>query len=328
MAKKLKVTLVRSGINRPEPQKRTIQRAGAAQACTSRVVLPDNLAVRGMIRDGLPPGHGRGGRVAANVRARIDHGHHAAHAEGAAQAPPGTASASAAAPARAPARQSGKGVKGQKARTGHHGARFGFEGGQMPMQRRLPKGGFKNPFRDRDLRGQPRAPRGHLRRRRTVDLAELQAAAWCRARRELVKVLGDGELTKKLTVKAHAFSAAAKAKIEKARRHRRGRRRRSPRRSDARRSDRWPPAFAEHRQDPGAPAADAVHAGAAGGLPHRRLRHHPGVEPGGDERRSSTRRRARSWACSTCSRAARSSRCRSSRSASCRTSARRSSCSC
>ena len=43
--------------------------------------------------------------------------------------------------------QSGKGVKGQKARTGHHGARFGFEGGQMPMQRRFPKKGFKNPFR-------------------------------------------------------------------------------------------------------------------------------------------------------------------------------------
>src|SRR5262245_8199899 len=43
--------------------------------------------------------------------------------------------------------QSGKGVKGQKARTGHHGARFGFEGGQMPMQRRLPKKGFKPPFR-------------------------------------------------------------------------------------------------------------------------------------------------------------------------------------
>ena len=43
--------------------------------------------------------------------------------------------------------QSGKGVKGQKARTGHHGARLGFEGGQMPMQRRLPKKGFKNIFR-------------------------------------------------------------------------------------------------------------------------------------------------------------------------------------
>src|SRR5438552_9905273 len=42
----------------------------------------------------------------------------------------------------------GKGVKGQKARTGHHGARVGFEGGQMPMQRRLPKRGFKNPFRE------------------------------------------------------------------------------------------------------------------------------------------------------------------------------------
>src|SRR6188474_621646 len=42
---------------------------------------------------------------------------------------------------------SGRGTKGQKARTGHHGARVGFEGGQMPMQRRLPKRGFKNPFR-------------------------------------------------------------------------------------------------------------------------------------------------------------------------------------
>src|SRR5512143_3558864 len=41
----------------------------------------------------------------------------------------------------------GKGTKGQKARTGHHGARIGFEGGQMPMQRRLTKRGFKNPFR-------------------------------------------------------------------------------------------------------------------------------------------------------------------------------------
>src|SRR6267378_2296094 len=42
---------------------------------------------------------------------------------------------------------SGKGVKGQKARPGHHGARFAFEGGQMPMPRRIPKRGFKNPFR-------------------------------------------------------------------------------------------------------------------------------------------------------------------------------------
>src|SRR6188768_1933263 len=42
---------------------------------------------------------------------------------------------------------SGKGTKGQKARPGHHGARVGFEGGQLPMQRRLPKRGFKNPFR-------------------------------------------------------------------------------------------------------------------------------------------------------------------------------------
>ena len=51
---------------------------------------------------------------------------------------------------------SGKGVKGQKARTGHHGARFGFEGGQMPMQRRLPEARLQEPLPRGDLRGQRR----------------------------------------------------------------------------------------------------------------------------------------------------------------------------
>jgi large subunit ribosomal protein L15 len=111
--------------------------------------------------------------------------------------------------------QSGKGVKGQKARTGHHGARFGFEGGQMPMQRRLPKVGFKNIFRD------PFFPVniGHLEdtfEGGTVGLQEMQNAGLVPRRCEKVKVLGDGELSKKLTVRAHAFSGAAKAKIEKA----------------------------------------------------------------------------------------------------------------
>ena len=61
--------------------------------------------------------------------------------------------------------QSGKGVKGQKARTGHHGARLGFEGGQMPMQRRFPKKGFKNPFRKEVFAVNLERPRGALRRR-------------------------------------------------------------------------------------------------------------------------------------------------------------------
>jgi large subunit ribosomal protein L15 len=111
--------------------------------------------------------------------------------------------------------QSGKGVKGQKARTGHHGARLGFEGGQMPMQRRFPKKGFKNPFRvevfavnvgDLDTRFEGG----------TVDLAALQQAGMVPRSERAVKILGDGELSKKITVRASKFSATAKEKIEKA----------------------------------------------------------------------------------------------------------------
>lgn len=110
--------------------------------------------------------------------------------------------------------QSGKGVKGQKARTGHHGARLGFEGGQMPMQRRLPKKGFKNVFRkdvfavnlnDINERFDPG----------TVTLVELQGVGLVPRRCSCVKVLGNGELTKKFIVKANAFSASAKEKLEK-----------------------------------------------------------------------------------------------------------------
>jgi large subunit ribosomal protein L15 len=112
--------------------------------------------------------------------------------------------------------QSGKGVKGQKARTGHHGARFGFEGGQMPMQRRLPKVGFKNPFRKEYFAVNV----GHIEDTfdagATVGLDELRQAGLVPRKSDRIKVLGDGEITKKVTVKAHKFSAAAKEKIEKA----------------------------------------------------------------------------------------------------------------
>jgi len=111
--------------------------------------------------------------------------------------------------------QSGKGVKGQKARTGHHGARLGFEGGQMPMQRRFPKKGFKNPFRVETFAVNV----GDLESRfssGTVDLAALQSAGLVPRREKAVKILGEGELKKKLTVKATSFSASAKEKIEKA----------------------------------------------------------------------------------------------------------------
>jgi large subunit ribosomal protein L15 len=112
--------------------------------------------------------------------------------------------------------QSGKGVKGQKARTGHHGARFGFEGGQMPMQRRLPKVGFKNPFRVTYFPVNV----GHIEDTfdvgSTVGVDELKTAGLVPRKSERVKILGDGDLSKKLTVKAHKFSALAKEKIEKA----------------------------------------------------------------------------------------------------------------
>jgi large subunit ribosomal protein L15 len=110
--------------------------------------------------------------------------------------------------------QSGKGVKGQKARTGHHGARFGFEGGQMPMQRRLPKKGFKNPFRAQIFA----VNIGDIDERfaaGVVTLAELQTVGLVPRKYERVKVLGEGKVTKKFVVKADGFSSSAKEKIEK-----------------------------------------------------------------------------------------------------------------
>jgi large subunit ribosomal protein L15 len=112
--------------------------------------------------------------------------------------------------------QSGKGVKGQKARTGHHGARLGFEGGQMPMQRRFPKKGFKNPFREETFAVNVGALEKRFDSGGTVDLATLQGAGMVPRGSQTVKILGEGDLTKKLVVKATAFSASAKEKIEKA----------------------------------------------------------------------------------------------------------------
>jgi large subunit ribosomal protein L15 len=109
----------------------------------------------------------------------------------------------------------GKGVKGQKARTGHHGARFGFEGGQMPMQRRLPKRGFKNPFRTEYFPVNV----GHIAERfpeGTVDVDMLKFAGMVPKTTPRVKILGEGDVEKKLVVHAHAFSEAAKSKLEKA----------------------------------------------------------------------------------------------------------------
>jgi len=109
----------------------------------------------------------------------------------------------------------GKGVKGQKARTGHHGARVGFEGGQMPMQRRLPKRGFQNHFRVEAFPINVGALAARFGEG-VVDVETMKNAGMVPRKAPRVKVLGEGEVDKKLTVRAHAFSESAKAKLEKA----------------------------------------------------------------------------------------------------------------
>jgi len=109
---------------------------------------------------------------------------------------------------------SGRGGKGQTARSGSS-MRIGFEGGQMPLIRRIPKRGFNNArFAVRyipvNLEALNKFDEGT-----TVDEAALRGSGLAHGREKRVKILGDGELTRKLTVKAHAFSATARAKIEK-----------------------------------------------------------------------------------------------------------------
>ena len=108
----------------------------------------------------------------------------------------------------------GKGHKGQNARSGG-GVRVGFEGGQLPLYRKLPKRGFKNRFAVNysivNVEALNRFENGAI-----VDLEALKAAKLVRKELDGVKILGNGELTKTLTVKATVFSATAKEKIEAA----------------------------------------------------------------------------------------------------------------
>jgi len=107
----------------------------------------------------------------------------------------------------------GRGHKGQKSRSGYS-AKRGFEGGQMPLQRRVPKRGFKNPFRkeyvifnlstfeNRDLT--------------EIKLEDYVSLGLAKKLHDGVKILGNGELTKAITIHAHKFSKSAREKIEKA----------------------------------------------------------------------------------------------------------------
>ena len=108
---------------------------------------------------------------------------------------------------------SGRGQKGQYART--RGFKPHFEGGQTPLQRRLPKRGFINPFPTitaevsvGDLDG--------FNAGANVDESALRDSGLVKGRYDRIKVLGNGEITKAVTVSAHAFSKSAAAKIEKA----------------------------------------------------------------------------------------------------------------
>lgn len=104
-----------------------------------------------------------------------------------------------------------KGHKGQKARSGGS-IKAGFEGGQMPMQRRLPKRGFKSLARV-EFAHVNLGKLDAFEANSVVDVEALQACGLIKKIKCGVKVLATGELTKPLTVKAHKFSAAAKEKI-------------------------------------------------------------------------------------------------------------------
>ena len=113
----------------------------------------------------------------------------------------------------------GRGVKGQKARSGV--AINGFEGGQMPIYRRLPKRGFTNIFRGEYVvvsvgRIQAAIDAGKLDAKATIDAVALKAAGVIRREKDGVRILADGELKAKLTIVAAGASAPAVEKIEKA----------------------------------------------------------------------------------------------------------------
>ena len=117
-------------------------------------------------------------------------------------------------PATGNGKTAGRGHKGQKARSGG-GVRVGFEGGQMPLARRIPKRGFHNIFA-KPLDAINVSALNKFEDGAEVDVNAILSSGLISKCEYGFKVLGGGELTKKLTVKANAFSASAKEKIEAA----------------------------------------------------------------------------------------------------------------
>lgn len=107
----------------------------------------------------------------------------------------------------------GRGGKGQTARSGSS-IRIGFEGGQMPLIRRIPKRGFNNARHGTTYIPVNLDSLNVFEDGARVDIAALKSVGLANGRADGIKILGTGEVTKKLIVSAHAFSASAKAKIE------------------------------------------------------------------------------------------------------------------
>lgn len=110
---------------------------------------------------------------------------------------------------------SGRGHKGQKARSGSS-IRWGFEGGQMPLQRRVPKRGFNNIFAKEYVSINVGTLNKKFENGATVDAQALIEAGVIKKSCDGIKILSNGKLEKKLTVKAASFSESAKEKIESA----------------------------------------------------------------------------------------------------------------
>jgi len=109
----------------------------------------------------------------------------------------------------------GRGEKGQKSRSGYS-RKIGFEGGQMPLHRRLPKRGFTNIFKKRWLEVSIAALDQHFEANEEVTPELLHARGIIKKARHDVVVLGNGELSKALRISAHRFTKSAREKIEKA----------------------------------------------------------------------------------------------------------------